>query len=389
MKEQFIPSLTPLRGIAAVLVVLFHSHIIIAPLMAPGEVSFFSKLYLMVDFFFVLSGFIMFHVYGNMFTKKVTQAAFTKFIIARFARIYPLHLFMLFGAIALYAWLLAIKFPMEGIWGKMFDPLAIPANLTLLHAVFGFNEATWNTPSWSISVEWIAYLCFPFILKFLVNGSAIRKWVLLGLVIAGYLSIIYYFQPALLTKRMEWLGKIPGFIPHWNTIDVITGPALLRCLSSFILGLLSYHLYSLQWKKNLLSNGYIFVASWIFLSVGWHFDWLSDLIAPFVFSLIILCSAHNNGKLSALLNIRPLRYIGNISFSIYMVHMPLILGFVVARITGMLTIKQTGIAISWVLALLLLLVTLLLASLTYFGIEKPARKWLKKKISDSRWRWAN
>lgn len=389
MKEQFIPSLTPLRGIAAVLVVLFHSHIIIAPLVAPGEVSFFSKLYLMVDFFFVLSGFIMFHVYGNLFTKKVTQTAFTKFIIARFARIYPLHLFMLFCAIALYAWLLAIKFPMEGIWGKMFDPFAIPANLTLLHAVFGFNEATWNTPSWSISVEWIAYLCFPFILKFLVNGSVKRKWILLVLVVAGYLSIIYYFQPALLTKRMEWLGKIPGFTPHWNTIDVITGPALLRCLSSFILGMLTYHLYSLHWKKNQLSHGYIFVASWVFLVIGWHFDWLSDLIAPFVFSVIILCSAYNSGKLTAVLNVRPLQYIGNISFSIYMVHMPLILGFVVARITGLVTIKQNGMAISWGLALLLLLVTLSLASLTYFGIEKPARKWLKKKISASRWRWAN
>jgi peptidoglycan/LPS O-acetylase OafA/YrhL len=72
-----------------------------------------------------------------------------------------------------------------------------------------------------------------------------------------------------------------------------------------------------------------------------------------------------------------------------MVHMPLILGFVVARITGMLSIKQTGMVISWSLALLLLLVTLLLASITYFGIEKPARNWLKKKMSESRWRWAN
>ncbi len=89
---QIIPSLTPLRGIAATLIVFYHYHMFIGPLSGPGNLLI-SKFYLMVDLFFILSGFVMAHVYGHWFDQKVERKSFSIFMKAKFARIYPLHLF--------------------------------------------------------------------------------------------------------------------------------------------------------------------------------------------------------------------------------------------------------------------------------------------------------
>ena len=70
-KDHFITNLTPIRGIAAILVVIFHFEIVLV-LFLPREVSrFFSKCYLMVDLFFIMSGFIIYHVYGEFFKRNI------------------------------------------------------------------------------------------------------------------------------------------------------------------------------------------------------------------------------------------------------------------------------------------------------------------------------
>src|SRR5436305_824177 len=89
---SYLSNLTPLRGIAALLTVIFHIDIFLGwEMMPPGGSPLLSHMYLMVDFFFILSGFIMCHVYGNRFLKDVRTTEFKKFMIARFSRIYPLH----------------------------------------------------------------------------------------------------------------------------------------------------------------------------------------------------------------------------------------------------------------------------------------------------------
>src|SRR6476646_10101802 len=93
-KISYLSNLTPLRGIAALLTVIFHINIFLGwEMMPPGGSPLLSHMYLMVDFFFILSGFIMCHVYGNRFLKDVRATEFKKFTIARFSRVYPLHLF--------------------------------------------------------------------------------------------------------------------------------------------------------------------------------------------------------------------------------------------------------------------------------------------------------
>ncbi len=75
LKTTYLSNLTPLRGIAALLTVVFHVDLMIGVggnmLIKLKDSPILTRMYLMVDFFFILSGFIMLHVYGKWFAEKV------------------------------------------------------------------------------------------------------------------------------------------------------------------------------------------------------------------------------------------------------------------------------------------------------------------------------
>ena len=148
-----IKPLTALRFLAAMWVVSFHYWPHLAGF---GTPLFVTKGYLGVEMFFVLSGFILSHVYLDGLGKD--RFHYGKFLWARLARVYPLHLATLIGVgvMAFAAGALGIGMDHE------IAPLSLlPANLALVHA-WGLTASTaWNHPSWSISAEWFAYLSFP------------------------------------------------------------------------------------------------------------------------------------------------------------------------------------------------------------------------------------
>lgn len=155
--------LTALRFFAALWVVVYllwpnlavdGLPALVAPaLVAPALVA---KGYLGVELFFVLSGFILSHVYLQAFGEK--RFGYRRFLWARIARVYPLHLFTLFGVMALGLAAAAAGMAIDA--GVLSWKTLLP-NLLMVHA-WGFaGEAGWNHPSWSISAEWFAYLSFP------------------------------------------------------------------------------------------------------------------------------------------------------------------------------------------------------------------------------------
>lgn len=148
-----IKPLTALRFFAAFWVVLFHYWPKLDVAFTPAVAQ---KGYLGVEAFFVLSGFILCHVYLSGFGQG--RFRYGDFLWNRLARVYPLHLATLVGVGAM-----AIA---GSIAGLSVDPnilswKALPANLLLVHA-WGFAPVSgWNHASWSISAEWFAYLTFP------------------------------------------------------------------------------------------------------------------------------------------------------------------------------------------------------------------------------------
>ncbi len=387
-KIKHIPGLTPLRGLAALLVLIGHYEFRIASVLDPNISPVLGKTYLMVDLFFVLSGFVMYHVYGDFFKEKLDFGRFKKFMRARFARIYPLHVLTLLLVVGVALIRKNIGKHEDGFFDVVFDFSALPSQLLMTQAMGTHHEATWNTPSWSISTEWWAYVLFPLIILFFARSKSWSRWLLAASIIGGYISIMYYFQPQFWALRWEQLG-IPESVPYpMHIIDVITGPAFLRCMCGFVFGMLLYELYVKNWGAKILQSGWLFLGTWVLLFVLWHFEILPDPVAVFIFGIMILSAAYCKDRVSKGLNSKPFVFLGDISYSLYLIHMPLLFGFEVIRkimvdpdpyVTGMLGYDFPPLA-AWAGLFLLLVLSLGLASLSYYYFETPMRKWLKKSV---------
>src|SRR5437879_1722827 len=92
--DNTFPGLTALRGIAAILVVLFHAPNWGFSAYFVSVTQFAARGYIWVDLFFMLSGFVMAHAYGGRFIAK-SRGAWRAYLTARVARVYPLHLLIL------------------------------------------------------------------------------------------------------------------------------------------------------------------------------------------------------------------------------------------------------------------------------------------------------
>ena len=109
-----------------------------------------------MELFFVLSGFILCHVY--LPAMEGERFKYGAFLWARIARVYPLHIATLVGVGALALGATAAGFRIDS---AILSWSSLPANLLMVHAWGLSPEAGWNHPSWSISAEWFAYLTFP------------------------------------------------------------------------------------------------------------------------------------------------------------------------------------------------------------------------------------
>src|SRR5690606_718800 len=147
-------ALTTLRFLAALWVVLFSAWPHLDVGFVPTAVT---KGYLGVEVFFVLSGFILSHVYLES-AGRGDGFSYRGFLWARIARVYPMHLVTLAGMIGL-----GVAATVAGL--TVSDSLlgwrSLPAHLSLTHAWGLASSAAFNHPSWSISAEWFAYLSFP------------------------------------------------------------------------------------------------------------------------------------------------------------------------------------------------------------------------------------
>ena len=177
-----LPSLTGLRGIAALWVLSYHAMLALQRLDSPLAipVGVFGRAgYLGVDVFFVLSGFVIAYNYGD--DRKWTPATYGSFLWKRLARIYPVHL----AGIALFG-LFLLSIP-EGTKVVSHKLPGLIASLALVHAWSVPVQGTWNSVSWSVSLEWAAYLAFPAIA--LVAGQLRSTKVIVGVVAGLFLAL--------------------------------------------------------------------------------------------------------------------------------------------------------------------------------------------------------
>lgn len=309
MVTKRFEALDAFRGLCALSVVLFHMNLV----GSITELDFFNNSSIFVEFFFVLSGFVLAHGYG--FKENLNFKIFMK---ARFFRLYPLHLFMFLVILAIeFFKLFAHKF--AGIafnnepFTNGFAINEIIPNLLLIQSWLPFTNATsFNGTSWSISVEFYMYVLL-FISVVFFNKKII-SWISVSIIAL----LLIYFDSNLLTMQV------------------------LRGLSCFFGGAFTYVVY----KKLSGLNPSFIVGSIIeviaiisvVLVVQSQFEYRS-IIASLIFFLIIFIFAFESGLISKILKSKPFQYTGKLSYSIYMTHYAILfcliaIAMVLQKITG-------------------------------------------------------
>lgn len=346
-------ALTSLRFIAAMWVVMFtfwkNLDVGFMPTLA-------TKGYLGVELFFVLSGFILSHVYLE--AAGTGGFRYRGFLWARLARVYPLHLFTLVGvgALAVVAGLAGIA-----VDGSLLSWESLPANLLLLHA-WGFApEAGWNHPSWSISAEWFAYLLFP---AFAFVAWRLRARPVLATVAAGAGLVALYVV----------FAQLAGFLLTEATIRW----GALRIVPCFALGCALYLIHrrgpvpAPGLMAGLAGLGVIVAASLppglIPLPALW------DSLIVLLFAPLILGLAGLENARAGLMSSRAGVYLGEISYSVYMIAAPwqILAVNVAARLVGAED-KQLPLWL-WLAVIAALPAA---AAVSYHLVEHPARRWLR------------
>jgi len=342
-----IKSLTSLRFFAATWVVLYHYWPKLAVSHTPAIVA---AGHLGVELFFILSGFILCHVYLPSF--EAGQFRYGDFLWARLARIYPMHLATLIGVGLMAGLALAVGLKVDP---NVLSLPALPANLLLLQGWGLAPVAGWNHPSWSISAEWFAYVSFP---AFALLTVGVRRWPLAA-VGAG----VAFFAATSLTFQ-----RITGFALDTATI---TGGAL-RIVPCFALGCALY----LAWRSRVADRrkalaGAAFFGAAVVATAQFG---APDLLVIFACAGLLISLAQASKAGSGLLAQRFFVYLGEISYCIYMVSIPwsLLITNVSARVMH-LADKQ----LPWPLWIIFTLSLIPAAAAAHHLIERPARNRMK------------
>ena len=358
-QQQYFPALTALRGIAALCVVLFHYSVGSFPNLHLTETTFFvGKSYLFVDLFFALSGFILMHVYGRSFADGPSRATLGPFLRARLARLYPLHLVLLGGFVLLELVKLAIDRSGLDAFGGSHTLAALPGSLLLLNAAGLYDTITWNGPSWSISAEWIVGLVFPLLVPVVARLRPSGLLLLYVATLAGF---------ALLSAGPQ------------HDLDLTSDWGVPRCFLGFTGGMVLYRVWR-DGAPGWMATDTAALAAAAGMILAMHLNMRGVFVMP-LFGLLILCLAQNTARVGRALGTRPMIFLGEISYAVYLAQILLLdvvhLGWRLA--TGH-EIEDAGFSALQSLGVIAMMVAALLplSALLHRRVEVPARGWLRR-----------
>lgn len=385
-KKKPLAALTSLRFFAALAIVVHHCNGVFWPVAALGPLD------VGVSFFFVLSGFILTWVYHDQLD---TPRQWRAFYLARWARIWPLHL------VCLLLTMLLVAVP------EPFDVGVLMANALLLHAWIPFDRYffSYNYVSWSISTELFFYLLFPLLLR------PAMRWRHRSLLLAVSLALAI----VLLLGLLSWEHGLPSWQTthdHLSSTGLLYANPLAR-LAEFLCGMVAGIVFvrrqrdgvACRWCWTLVELGSVALLLLAYRYVLTSFaplvhqlmlsagatrvplaavasepallgqlnplaamlidEWANHVgLTPFVMLLVVVFACQR-GVLSQGLSQRWLVLLGEISFAVYLVHQ------IVLRVA-----QQNGLSGDWQGFVVYGCIVMLAALGLHVLVEKPARRWL-------------
>lgn len=343
-----LPSLTGVRAFAALWVVCHH----LRP--APSGLGrFFDLGYLGVDLFAFLSGFVIAHHYAAPLVRR-DLATSARYLWVRAVRIFPLHWFAL-------ALLVLARFGIDGFGERPADrgrygAADLVQQILMVHGWGVADRFAWNLPSWTVSSEWLCYLVFPFAAPWIAQTrSGTRAALLAAACLAATTAALFALGHADFNTALDY---------GW-----------LRIGGEFATGC---------WLHRAWTNGFARGVAWAWVgpaAVGAAVVCgVLDLPAGVVacFAVLVLALAYERGPLSRALSLRPIVFLGEASYAIYLMH------WVVLRVllyTALAPIPLTGRPGTFAVVALDLVIVVAVSIAAHGVVDVPLRRRLRALVA--------
>lgn len=341
-----IEQITFTRFLAAMAIVVFHYGRSIFPFNDESVSTIFMQANVGVSYFFILSGFVMIIAYGQK-----TKISLFEYYKNRFARIYPVYL-------------LALILFFYHIYQTKIDYYGLILNVFALQAWVPGKALSFNTPGWSLSVEFFFYALFPFLFNFIYK----KKEHLLKI---GIAIVLIWIGSQYLFTKLGTSSFYEGFPSKSH--DIIHYFPLMH-LSEFLMGNLAGLLFinKLSDKRKNYDLIVLMLVVMLFYALkfphGYNFH--NGLLGIIFVPLIIFISL-NTGIITKIFKIKPLVFLGEISFGIYILQLP------IWFFANMYFDKQ-AIADPTTRFYLYVISLIVISSISYLLIETPLRNQIKK-----------
>lgn len=354
-----------LRGIASLIVAIFWHYQHFSDAFQPNSIGSIPPLYqffparffyshgdVMVDLFFVLSGVIFSYTYRAKIGQFKVDGY--SFFVKRFSRLYPIHLLtLLLAAVLAYVYYNKVgRYPLFGHNDAYnFDTYHFLLNVLFLQKGFLDAGYSFNVPAWSLSIEAFMYLLFFLQSRFRYILYSSLAFIVLGL-------IIYRLR--------------------YDLVFLINEP-IARGLIGFFTGCMLYEVF--------MTSGFYKTYRWLMylfyiLTILGYFIFFRERISlppnlvMVYFSVLLITELHHNRVMRSLLDNKVLIMLGDISLSVYLIHVPIQFAILLYFEINHLPLIYNDISLFFVYGSCVVGVGWLL----YVTVEKPAQNWLRQRM---------
>ncbi len=303
-----------------------------------------------VSYFFILSGFVMIIAYYN---KK--SVGFFQFIKNRLARIYPLYL------LAIIMVLVINRFRIE-------DYQELLLNITMLQTWMPLKALTVNPPGWSLSVELIFYIMFPFLFNKIYKSIETKKLAISLIAFWLVSQVIFYLI----------ISEIV-MVPNLTVKTALYHPLLH--LNEFLIGNLAGLWFMKNYKTykgNYLKAIFVFIIAFLLLLKFNNGLIYHNGLLALVFTPIIVLLSLSKSKFVNFLSNKQFVFLGEISFGIYILQFPVWLFLSDFRMKNYLGLIKGEDDL--ILFLIRIVVLIVMSAISFKYFETPIRTYIKTRF---------
>lgn len=355
-----------LRGVAAITVVIFH----VFEIFSNGDHTkqIINHGYLAVDFFFMLSGFVISYAYDNRWDKMTLK----DFFIRRLVRLQPMIIIgSLIGAVLFY-----FQHSPDLGWGGIAETpvwkviVVMVIGMTVLPVGKSLDIRGWgemhplNGPSWSLFYEYIANIVYAVVLR------RLSKIILIVLMIiaAGF------------TIHLAFTNPNGDMIGGWSIDDATQLKiGFTRLTFPFLAGIVLAKVSKLKFtKRAFLTTSLILVALLAFPRLGgteahWQNAFYECFVLMIMFPFVIWLGA--GGKVFGEKANRFCKFLGDISYPLYITHYPIVYVFYAWVVNNKIPLEN-----SWLQGFVTVIISIAFAYVSMKFYDIPVRQWLTNKF---------